>query len=89
MLDDKNFGEDPCAHTYVLGVNTRIWAGTDLHQNFCGNVFGSLKLHKDPSFRCGDICKSELTFRNPYFTIYFHISTVMHLQSLKRWINAE
>ena len=74
MLDNKNFGEDPCAHTYVLGVNARIWAGTDLHQNFCGNVFGSLKLHKDPSFRCGDICKTVLIFKSHQFSIYFPYS---------------
>ena len=31
----------------------------------------SLKFHKDWSFRCGDICKTILTFKNHQFSIYF------------------
>ena len=36
----------------------------------------SLKFHNDLSFRCGDICKTILTFKNYQFSmyfIYFHI----------------
>ena len=31
----------------------------------------SLKFHKDRSFRCGDICKTILTFKNHQFSMYF------------------
>ena len=31
----------------------------------------SLKFHKDLSFRCGDICKTILTFKNHQFSMYF------------------
>ena len=31
----------------------------------------SLKFHKDPSFRCGDICKMVLTFKSHQFSMYF------------------
>ena len=31
----------------------------------------SLKFHKDRSFRCGDICKTILTFKNQQFLLYF------------------
>ena len=31
----------------------------------------SLKFHKDLSFRCGDICKTILTFKNHQFLMYF------------------
>ena len=31
----------------------------------------SLKFHKDPSFRCGDICKTVLTFKSHQFSMYF------------------
>ena len=31
----------------------------------------SLKFHKDPSFSCGDICKTILTFKNHQFSMYF------------------
>ena len=31
----------------------------------------SLKFHKDRSFRCGDICKTILTFRDHQFSMYF------------------
>ena len=30
-----------------------------------------LKFHKDPSFRCGDICKTVLTFKSHQFSMYF------------------
>ena len=30
----------------------------------------SLKFHKDPSFRCGDICKTILSFKNHQFSMY-------------------
>ena len=35
----------------------------------------SVKFQKDPSFRCGDICKTIMTFKNNQFSInfaYFH-----------------
>ena len=38
----------------------------------------SLKFHKDPSFRCGDICKTVLTFKGHQFSmhfLYFHSYT--------------
>ena len=31
----------------------------------------SLKFHKDPSFRCGDICKTVLTFKSHQISMYF------------------
>ena len=31
----------------------------------------SLKFHKDWSFRCGDICKTILSFKNHQFSMYF------------------
>ena len=31
----------------------------------------NLKFHKDLSFRCGDICKTILTFKNHQFLLYF------------------
>ena len=31
----------------------------------------SLKFHKDPSFHCGDICKTVLTFKSHQFSMYF------------------
>ena len=31
----------------------------------------SVKFHKDPSFWCGDICKSVLTFKSCQFSMYF------------------
>ena len=31
----------------------------------------SLKFHKDRSFRCGDICKTILTFKNRQFSMFF------------------
>ena len=31
----------------------------------------NLKFHKDLSFRCGDICKTILTFKNHQFSMYF------------------
>ena len=31
----------------------------------------SLKFYKDPSFRCGDICKTVLTFKSHQFSMYF------------------
>ena len=31
----------------------------------------SLKFHKDLSFRCRDICKTILTFKNHQFSMYF------------------
>ena len=31
----------------------------------------SLEFHKDPSFRCGDICKTVLTFKSHQFSMYF------------------
>ena len=31
----------------------------------------SFKFHKDRSFRCGDICKTILTFKNDQFSMYF------------------
>ena len=39
----------------------------------------------DPSFRCRDICKIKMMFFIIDFQI-FHISAIMHLQSLQRWI---
>ena len=30
-----------------------------------------LKFHKDPSFRCGEICKMVLTFKSHQFSMYF------------------
>ena len=31
----------------------------------------SLKFHKDRSFRCGDICKTILSFKNHQFSMHF------------------
>ena len=31
----------------------------------------SLKFYKDPSFRCGDICKTVLTFKSHQISMYF------------------
>ena len=31
----------------------------------------TLKFHKDPSFRYGDICKTVLTFKSHQFSMYF------------------
>ena len=31
----------------------------------------SLKFYKDPSFLCGDICKTVLTFKRHQFSMYF------------------
>ena len=31
----------------------------------------SLKFYNDPSFRCGDICKTVLTFKRHQFSMYF------------------
>ena len=44
----------------------------------------SLKFHKDPSFRYGDIYKMIMYFRN--FQCIFHILPIMHLKSLQIWI---
>ena len=30
-----------------------------------------LEFYKDPSFRCGDICKTVLTFKSHQFSMYF------------------
>ena len=46
----------------------------------------SVKFQKDPSFCCGDICKTIMTFKNHQFSIYFAFFTVLHLQSLQSWI---
>ena len=34
----------------------------------------SLKFHKDPSFRCGDICKTIMIFKSHQFSMYFAYS---------------
>ena len=47
----------------------------------------SFKFYKDPSFRCGYICKTVLTFNN--FQCIFHIFTITPLRSLQRWIITE
>ena len=50
----------------------------------------SLKFHKDLSFRCRDICKTILTFKNHQFSMhfaYFHIfAPPMSSQMNNYWI---
>ena len=44
----------------------------------------SLKFHKDPSFRCGDICKTVLTFKSHQFSMYFpYFHSYTHQKSSK------
>ena len=50
----------------------------------------SLKFHNDLSFRCGDICKTILTFKNHQFSMFIvYKFTVLHRQSLQRWITCQ
>ena len=52
-----------CVRTRIF---TKIFVGVHYwHKNL------SLKFHKDPSFCCGDICKSILTFENHQLSMYF------------------
>ena len=52
-----------CVRTRIL---TKIFVGVHYkHKNLI------LKFHKDPSFRCGDICKTVLTFKSHQFSMYF------------------
>ena len=52
-----------CVRTRIL---TKIFVGVHYkHKNLI------LRFHKDPSFRCGDICKSILTFENHQISMYF------------------
>ena len=59
------------AHVYTLFVVcARIFT------NFCLLILYyliiiSLKFHKDWSFRCGDICKTILTYKIHQFSMYF------------------
>ena len=46
----------------------------------------TFKFHKDPMFRCGDICWLSKVIN---FQCILHISTVLLLQSLQRWIITE
>ena len=59
---------------YVYVSCARIWARI-LMKNYLMILYYlmniSLKFHKDLSFRCGDICKTILTFKNHQFSMYF------------------
>ena len=84
--------KDPCTDARTQGVsvcarvssrqNTRPYvyvSCTDLYEKLFDDSLLPYedKSHKDLSFRCGDICKTILTFRNHQFSMYFayfHIS---------------
>ena len=52
---------------------------SDLHEILCGGrtydhkivIYHHIKFHEDPSFCCGDICKTILVFFNHWFSMYF------------------
>ena len=64
---NSKFHEDLCsnAHTPVVNARTRINAqifmkfGTFVHKIV---IDDPIKFHEGPSFRCGDICKTILTY---------------------------
>ena len=61
-----------CAHIFSLcaRVSSRIFTkNQQIILYYLMNI--SLKFHKDPSFRCGDICKTVLTFKSHQFSMYF------------------
>ena len=47
----------------------------------------SLQFHRD--FCCGDVWKTILIFKNHQFQCILHISAILLLQSLQRWIITE
>ena len=60
------------AHTYVLCTRMCARIFTKNHMMIPYYLMNmSLKFHKDLSFRCGDICKTILTFKNHQFSMYF------------------
>ena len=90
----QNFRKFPCtcmfcsAHTFFyLFCECEC---TDLLQVHYYLLKLSLKFRKDPSIGRGDICKILLFFFLIFnFQCNFHISPIMHLQSIQRWIITE
>ena len=72
--NQKKFHTDPCMHTCIWGINmrahrnglcTRMWARIFMKLFIVVPYYFislSLKLYKDPSFVCWDICKTILMF---------------------------
>ena len=60
------------AHVYAFCEHVCVWIFT---KNLLVIVYylmnKSIKFHKDRSFRCGDIFKTILTFKNHQFSMYF------------------
>ena len=64
--------QNACARVYASCARLGARIFTKIHMinlNCLMNI--SIKFHKDRSFRCGDICKMILTFKNHRFSMYF------------------
>ena len=62
----------PRTHVYALCVCMRAQIFTQtIVEVYYQHMRSSLKYHKDPSFCCGDICKTILTLKNHQFSMYF------------------
>ena len=75
-----------CAQIFTIFFGISLLSYELNYLNYLMNL--SFKFHNDPSFRCGDICKPIL-LKIINFQCILHISTVLHLQSLQRWIISE
>ena len=81
----------PCVHACVHR-SLQFFFGISLlsyelnYLNYLMNL--SFKFYNDPSFRYGDICKTIL-LKIINFQCILHISTLLLLQSLQRWIITE
>ena len=63
-----------CVCVFALRVSVCVEIFT---KKCCGSLLLShelkLQFHKEPTFRCGDICKTMLTIINHQFSMYFCI----------------
>ena len=65
------FRKDPCTDARTRGVNARRCEEERTESEWADAWLLNFKFHKDPSFSCGDICKTILTFKNHQFSMYF------------------
>ena len=92
------FRKDPCTHACTRGKNARahVYASCECvyARIFTKNdliilyylINKSLKFHKDRSFRCGDICKTILTFVS---FLIFYVFSIFSKYEHKSSINIE
>ena len=75
-----------CAQIFTIFFGISLLSYELNYLNYLMNL--SCKFRNDPSFRYGDICRTIL-LKIINFQCILHISTLLLLQSLQRWIITE